>query len=318
MASMPPTTKISGVRVKGQPLSGSFPVERIEGGFVFVRHTEHGILRIPQAHTDVPGAAPVTLSYDELVKEINARFAVLSALMDGIVSGTVRSVIVSGAAGVGKTHTVDTKLAAGHANGKVTKITVIKGTVSPIGLYTELWNNREPGQVIVLDDSDEIFSDPVGANLIKAATDSGSRRHVSYLKEAASLEANGIPRTFEYRGAIVVATNIDFEREVASQSKRAVHLAAVLDRAMYLDLGLHSQQALIARVEDVCRNSNMLVDKGLTPSQIASLIAWLKDNQANVRKISLRIAMHLANLIMADSVNWRVMAKATLLRASNR
>jgi hypothetical protein len=87
---------------------------------------------------------------------------------------------------------------------------------------------------------------------------------------------------------------------------------------MYLDLGLHSQQALIARVEDVCRNSNMLVDKGLTPSQIASLIAWLKDNQANVRKISLRIAMHLANLIMADSVNWRVMAKATLLRASNR
>lgn len=312
------TVKVSAVKVKEKQIDGVYPILRMEPQSVIVRHPEFGAIRVPLANTNLPGAASVTLSYDELLAEINDRFDTLARLMDGIVSGATRSLIVSGPPGAGKTHTIDTKLAAGRADGKLKKVDPIKAVVSPIGLYKKLWENRRKGEIIVLDDCDRIFFDEDGANIVKAATDSGKRRTVSYVKEAASLEANGIPTSFTYEGSIVVATNLDFEREVAQKTKAGTHLGAVLNRALYLDLGLHSQQALLARVESVCRSTPMLREEGLNDAQIEAVVLWLKENQSNVRSLSLRTAVQLAGLIVTHGVMWKKMAKSTLLRASSR
>jgi hypothetical protein len=305
--------------IKGESLAGVYPVvQTVEDG-VIIRHPKHGPVRIRNAQINAaPATAPVAMSYDDLLKDIQRRFHTLNRVMHGIVEGRIRSAIVSGAAGVGKTHTVNAILAAAKANKKIKEYIVIRGTISPIGLYKLLWENRREGHVIVLDDSDSIFFDEVGASLIKAATDSGKKRTVSYVKETSILENNGIPQTFNYAGGIVVATNINFEREVAMQSKIAVHLGAVLNRALYIDLGLHSKQALMARVEDVCRNTSMLKDEGLDKPQVEAVIQWIKDNQNSVRSLSLRTAVTLAGLVLADPDEWRELARNTLLQATKR
>jgi hypothetical protein len=314
----PTVVKVSGVKLKGVALEGAYPLVQFDDTSAVIRHPLHGNVRLPRKHTNLPSAAPVTLSYDDLLAEIRNRFDVMSCLVDAIVDGRSRSMIVSGAPGVGKTHTVDAKLAVAKALGKIKKVLYIKGVVSPIFLYRTLWENRKKGEIIVIDDSDKIFYDEDGANIIKHATDTGKRRTVSYMKEANSLEANGIPHSFDYEGSIIVSTNLDFEREVAAKSKSGVHLSAILNRARYLDLGLHSQQALLARIEDVCRTTDMLKDEGLNASQIEDVIGWLKDNQSTVRSMSLRTALRVAEDIVTDPVNWRRMSKVTLLKAISR
>lgn len=305
---------VRNARINGKNLAGDFALVNEQDDKVVIRVPDVGAVKLPRALTNLPPKQ----SYTDLLKEIESRFDVLSRLMDGVVNKKVRSIIVSGAPGVGKTYTIEAKLSAAKASGMIKKFTVVRGTISPIGLYILLYEHRHSGNVIVLDDSDSIFMDETGANLIKAATDSSRIRHVSYYKEAAALELNGVPKTFEYGGAICVATNLDFEREVAMKSKVAVHLSAILNRALYVDLGLHSQASLMARVESVCKNTNMLKDEGLTDQQIGEVVAWMRDNQTKLRSLSLRTANQLASLIVTDESRWREVAKVTLLRASGR
>jgi hypothetical protein len=312
------TVRVSRVSHKDTALDGTYPIMRVEDQTVVITHPKFGAIRVPKSCTDFGAAQTTTLSYDDLLRLIKDRFDTMSDLMDGIVAGTTRSFIVSGAPGVGKSFTINQKLAIGRATGKVKKVYTVKGVISPIGLYKLLWEHRKAGEVIVLDDTDRIFWDEDGANIVKAATDSGKTRTVSYQKEAASLDANGIPLSFTYEGAIVVATNLNFEREVAQNTKAGTHLGAILNRALYLDLGLHSQQALLARVEDVCRSTPLLRDIGLIDSQIDDVVLWLKENQTNVRSLSLRTAEHVAGHIVNKGAKWRKMAAATLLKATAR
>jgi hypothetical protein len=105
------------------------------------------------------------------------------------------------------------------------------------------------------------------------------------------------------------------DREVQMQTKVGLHLSAILSRAIYVDLNLHSRQALLARVESVCNSTGMLRDLGAQDEQIDAVIGWLKDNSANLRAISLRTAQQLAALILTDPDGWKDMAKVTLLRS---
>lgn len=309
---------VSRVRFKDQALDGTYPLVRIDDTSVVILHPTHGNIRVAKTNTNLPGATPVTLSYDDLLADIKSRFDTLSRIMDGIVRGNIRSVIVSGAPGVGKTFTIESKLEAAKAAGKIKKYTLVRGTISPIGLFVALWENRQEGEVLVIDDSDGVYADEAGVNIIKAATDSGKKRTISYLKEVAMFEQNGIPKTFQYSGSFVVVTNLDMAREVASKSKMAVHLSAVMNRAIYLDLAIHSQQALIARIEDVIRTTQMLQDEGLDAAQIEAVLLWLKENQSNVRSLSLRTAMILAGMILTEPTTWKLTAKVTLLKTTSR
>lgn len=314
----PQVVKVHSVALKGKPLDGEYPVLKLDEENVVIRHPEFGAVRIKRANTDLPASSPVTLSYDDLISEIRERFATLERLVQGIIDGRQRSVIVSGKPGVGKTHTVETLLEKAQASKQIRKYVTVKGTVSAIGLYVLLWEHRRAGEIIVLDDADAVFNSEDGCNILKAATDSGKKRTVSYFKEVAMLEANGIPKTFQYEGSIIVATNVNIEQEIATRSKSAAHMSAILNRALYLDLGLHSQQALMAHVENVCRNSPMLTKEGLNAEQINMLIGWMKDNQNIVRSLSLRTAQVLAGLMLSDPETWKKDAKSTLLKAVGR
>lgn len=312
------TAKVSKVRFAGASIDGSYPIVRLDDTTVVIRHPTHGNIRVQRVNTDLPASAPVTLAYEDLLADIRSRFDTLARVIDGIVKGHHRSVITSGAPGVGKTHAIESILSAAKKDGKIKEFTVVRGTISPLGLYVLMWENRQPGQVIVLDDSDDIYDDNTGVDIIKAATDTGKKRRVSYLKELAMFDIKGIANNFIYEGSIIVATNIDFEREIASKSKRAVHLEAVINRAMYINLGLHSKQALMARVEDVIRTTPMLKDVGLDEVQSETVLNWLKDNQSTVRSLSLRTAMAIGALILSEPETWKLTAKTTLLKTVSR
>ncbi len=169
-------------------------------------------------------AAKANISVEEL-------FGDLEDLTDLVVSGKRPSLVVTGDPGTGKTFTVQARIAkAGKTRNKDWVLT--KGKVSPFGIYSTLFMNRD--RLIVFDDSDDVFFTPEARNILKAALDSYGERTVSWISKATinisgkpkgeqeaiiqqiqqELDAGGVtenvklPSEFEFRGQIIFISNL--------------------------------------------------------------------------------------------------------------
>lgn len=257
------------------------------------------------------------LNVDEPLSDISERitntFEVLEAVGEGIVDGNIRAVIVSGAAGCGKTYTLDALLSRAEAEERISYDT-IRGAMSAIGLYRELFMHREPGQVLVLDDCDSIFADLDALNLLKAALDTSKTRRVHWNKESRVLEEEGIDRSFDFEGGMVFITNIDFTAEIEAEKKMTPHYKALLSRCMYVDLGIHNRREILVRISQVVFSATFLRDNGLNKAKAKEMMAWLTRNLPRVRTLSIRTVLQLAALMRTTDDRWERMAETILLK----
>lgn len=260
---------------------------------------------------DVAIVANVAETDEDMRTRIAKRFMVMDKMANGLVKGTIRSLIISGAPGIGKTYTLEKKLKHADEIGEIS-FSSIKGKCSPIGLYIHLWENRESDCVVLLDDVD-VFSNEDTLNVLKAALDTGEERIVSWGTASNYLAERDIPNNFEFEGSIVFITNADIDAEVARGSKMAPHLDALQSRSIYLDLGVHTSREIMMRVEDVITSTSMLQDRGLTEAQTVNALEWMKEHTESLRSVSLRTALYLADFINTDE-DWADVAEVTLLK----
>lgn len=261
-------------------------------------------------------AKPVSkVDLKEKADKIKERFDVLSLLGDGVADKNIRALIVAGAPGVGKTHTLDAKLTAAERAGKIRSLITIKGSISPIGLYVTLFENREAGCVIMLDDIDSVFGDEEAMNLLKGALDTTKTRRISWAKASSFLRDQDIPNSFDYNGQIVFITNTDPDAVIAKGGKMAPHMAALLSRSVFLDLCIHDPKSIMIRVEQVLGESSMLADLDLSKAQAAEILGWMTKNLGQLRTVSLRTVIQLASF-MKTAPNWQSLASATMMKGT--
>lgn len=251
-------------------------------------------------------------SLDAIHNRILKSFSVLDKVARGVVLGHINAAIVSGAPGCGKTHSLERELNVAEAQGKITYQSV-KGTMSALGLFRALYECSEPGSVLVIDDCDSVFGDLDAMNILKAALDTGKTRRVHWNKESRVLKEEDIPRSFEFRGAVLFITNIDFVREIAKQNKMAPHYEALLSRSLYVDMRIHTKTEVFVRVKQVVFDQDFLADNKLTHSQAQDMVQWLESNLEQVRVLSIRTVIQMANFVKTDR-NWQDMAEALLLK----
>ncbi|WJJ54770.1 thioredoxin [Acinetobacter phage AB1I1M-1] len=257
--------------------------------------------------------APIKLeSIDEMKARINKRFSVMDIMTKGLINKSIRSLIISGAPGIGKTYTLNRDLEKADAEGKI-EYTILNGKMSPIGMFCKLYECSGPNSVLVLDDVD-VFSSEDSLNLLKAALDTSETRKVCWSTASSYLEEKEIPQEFEFEGTIVFITNTDIDRELERGSKLAPHLDALVSRSVYLDLGVHTNEEIMVRVEDVILNTDMMFKAGLLEVETQEILTWMKDNIARLRNVSLRTALYLASFVKTDSENWKEIAEVTQLR----
>lgn len=258
-------------------------------------------------------AAPIkTETVEEIKARITKRFNVMDIMTKGLINKSIRSLIISGAPGIGKTYTLNRDLEKADAAGQI-EYSILNGKMSPIGLYCKLFENAGPNSVLVLDDVD-VFSNEDSLNLLKAALDTSETRKVCWSTASSYLEEKEIPQEFEFEGTIVFITNVDMDREISRGSKLAPHLMALISRSVYLDLGVHTNDEIMVRVEDVILNTNMMERAGLTVTQTADVLEWMKENVKRLRNVSLRTALYLASFVLTDENNWKDLAEVTQLR----
>lgn len=248
----------------------------------------------------------------EIDARIRKTFDALTKVTQGVINGHLRSVIVSGAPGCGKTFTLERELGAGQTANKI-KYGSIKGTMSAIVLYQKLYECQTKGSVLLIDDCDEIFGDLESLNILKAALDTGDTRMVHYGKESNILAEAGITSPFEFDGSVMFVTNIDFVAEIARGSKMSAHYEALVDRAIYVDLGIHSKREVLVRIGQVVFTPEFLRDNNLTTVEAKAMMAWLNTHQKKLRTISIRTILQLAALVKTDG-HWQDLAEVVMLQ----
>jgi hypothetical protein len=258
------------------------------------------------------GADPVGETMQEIDQRLRNTFTVLEKVANGIVQGNIRAAIVSGAAGCGKTYTLERCLARGESHGLI-NLNTVRGSMSAIGLYKQLYECSNERGVLMLDDCDSIFGDLDALNLLKASLDTGKSRRVHWNKESRVLDEEGVPRSFEFNGAMVFITNIDFTAEIEAEKKMTPHYKALMSRTMYVDLGIHSKREILVRIGQVVFSPTFLKDNEIKKEQAQEMMAWLTQNLTRVRTLSIRTILQLTSLVKTDP-DWRSMAQAIMLK----
>jgi hypothetical protein len=274
----------------------------------------------PAVYADQPKIdnTPVEQESDEeAIERIAERFDILDRMTHAVAEGTVRGMIVSGPPGVGKSFGVETVLEdydmLTEVAGKPARTEIVKGSMTPIGLYQTLFNNSDAGNVLVFDDCDSILFDEVCLNMLKAVLDSGKKRTISWKSESSALRREGIPDRFDFKGGCIFITNVNFENVKSKKIKD--HLSALMSRCHYLDLTMDSNRDKFIRIKQIVRDG-MLEDYKFGPEGDKEVINFMVDNADKLREISLRMVLKISDLKQMDPKNWESLARTTCMKGS--
>ena len=310
-----------------QIVKGYQPHPHKEGGFVTVKIDD--LTKYPGATKkqirinvenenqlrDSAPEQPKEESDAETVERMRQRFDILTDMTKATKRGDVRAMIVSGPPGVGKSHGVEQVLdrygVVSTLGNTRPKYEVVKGAMSPIGLYCKLYNFSDADNVLVFDDCDSILLDDLSLNILKAALDSKKTRKICWNTDSHMLRREGVPDTFDFAGSVIFITNIKFDN--VKSKKLRDHLEALESRCHYIDLTIDTIREKILRIKQIVQDG-MLKSYALPTETEDSIVSFVDENKRQLREISLRTVLKIADLAKAFPENWKDMAKSTVLK----
>ena len=252
------------VRVKGKLVArneatGSFaPVGLIRdvqlrnaeaNGEVLVFNSANGrVTRIAKSNVGST-AAPLKMSFLNVVekRDPEVMFNNLERLTKMVGRGIQPSLVVTGMAGMGKTHIVkETLTDMGLIESK--DFVHFKGRATAAGLFVTLYENSD--KIIILDDCDSVFRDDDAVNILKGALDSYDTRKISYITSKPLKDEYGdpLPRHFEFTGRVIFISNI-------SQSKLD---EAIRSRSFVADISMNTEQMFLRMEQLIGKMENKI------------------------------------------------------------
>jgi hypothetical protein len=268
--------------------------------------------------TPAVAQAPVTTpaeTDEQAMDRIASRFAILDEMSKACINTDIRAMIVSGPPGVGKSHGVEQQMEKASLfdkiAGKKTRFNIVKGAMSGIGLFATLYKYSDAKNVLVFDDCD-VWEDPDALNVLKGALDSGKTRRISWNKDSRILRDEGIPNTFNFNGSVIFITNLNFNDKRSNKIK--AHLDALQSRCHYLDLTINSDRDKMLRIKQVHRDSDLFARYEFEQGVADNIFEFMWEHKTNLREISLRMCLKIADLVKISPTNWREFAKATCVK----
>ena len=253
---------------------------------------------------------------EEVMARIGERFDILDQMTKATIAGDVRAMIVVGPPGVGKSYGVEKQLEHSglfdKLSGRRVKYEVIKGAMTPIGLYCTLYKHSDRNNVLVFDDCDSVFQDDVSLNILKAALDSGKKRRIYWNSDSAMLRREGVPDMFDFKGACIFITNLQFQN--LKSKKLQDHLEALQSRCHFLDLTLNTMRDRFLRIKQIYKKGELFQDYDFTQEQGDQVIEFMEQNQGRLREMSLRMALKIADLTKVSADNWKALASTTCMK----
>lgn len=258
---------------------------------------------------------------DEIAADLRETFEILAEMTGAVATGVVKGLVVSGPAGVGKSHTVETELdttlgMTAKLTGDMPKYDIYKGYTTAVNLYCLLYKYSAPGSVLVLDDADGALYDEESLNLLKAVLDTKKVRRVHWGSNSPILEKEGVPTSFNFEGGIIFLTNIRWDN--AKSPRIANHLQALLSRVHYVQLNISTMRERIIHIRNVALGTDMLDEYDMTQRQKQEVLDFLVANVTKLHTVDLRTVIKACDLARAMPNTWRVRAAKTLFKNGGR
>ena len=203
------------------------------------------VTRVAGAAAGVSIQAPTNkMSFLSVVesRDPEVMFSNLESLTKMVGRGIQPSLVITGMAGVGKTHLVKETLKQMGLRESY-DFEHFKGKATAAGLFITLYQNSD--KIVVLDDCDSVFKDDDAVNILKAALDSYDTRKISYISTKPLKDEFGepIPAHFEFTGKIIFISNIH-------QSKLD---EAIRSRSFVADISMNTGQ-MFTRMEQLMQS----------------------------------------------------------------
>lgn len=228
-------------------------------------------------------------------------FSNLERLTKMVGKGIQPSLVITGMAGVGKTHLVKETL-KGMGLEESRQFVHFKGRSTAAGLFITLYQNSD--KIIVFDDCDSVFKDDDAVNILKAALDSYDTRRISYISSKPLKDEYGdpLPPHFEFTGKIIFISNIH-------QSKLD---EAIRSRSFVADISMNTTQ-MFTRMEQLMAKMEPSIP--LTAKQQALEIMKKLDSQYAGIDINLRSFIKAARICAMGFDNPEMMVAEQIIAA---
>jgi hypothetical protein len=260
----------------------------------------------------------LTETDEEIMERLGQRFEILEDMTRAVKKGDVKSMIVTGPPGVGKSFGVEKVLSKHDVfadiadDKKLKKYEVVKGAMSAIGLYSKLYEYSDAKSILVFDDCDSVLLDDLSLNILKAALDSGKKRMIHWNTDSRLLRSEGVPNSFEFKGGAIFITNIKFEHVRSKKLKD--HLEALESRCHYLDLTIDTEREKLLRIKQVVEQAGMLDEYELEDWAKQEVVDFIVTNAKRMRELSLRMVLKVADIRVAMPTKWKAVVEVTCMR----
>ena len=123
-----------------------------------------------------------------------------------------------------------------------------------------------------------------------------------------------MPTGFDFQGSVILISNISFG---SSGGKIGAHLEALKDRSYTLTIANNSSESLFKQLCFMVLKKDLLSSFLLSAKQTHDILKYVDNNMESLPKISLRLAIKLAQLVRESPDDWYQMANTSLLNQSN-
>lgn len=243
---------------------------------------------------------------DAFAMTVEEKFQQIDASLDLLSNRWANSMIVMGAAGLGKTHQILERLKKLNLEYSYNS----GGLKSAKDLYVYLYHHKDD-ELIICDDFDDVLLNSKAQNLLKAVLDTNKQKEniVTYLDKdfldpeeiellSPKMRAKKTPNSFKFTSAIVFITNLP---------KRKLN-PAVVSRSLPVDLDL-TKEEIIQRIED-----KMEAFPPDAPKEIKyEALQFIKEHSDKFKIIDFRMFDKVVTMAMTRHPLWKKWVMAMLL-----
>ena len=255
--------------------------------------------------------------YNPIVSEVLSTYNTVEVMTKMFVSNpdaVNRGLLISGNAGMGKTHYVT--LALRSMGLDESNVKYIKGSsITAAAMFCLLYQAREKGQVIVFDDTDIIHKSQAERaailDMFKAATEpTKDARMIGWhrAERNTAMKDNDVPMEFDFQGAVIWITN-DSLQDMRKVMKG--HWNAIASRFNQIEAWFEDHEKiaytlyLIQEIGLLGKN-HPIIDNGYPQDIIDDTLDYMHKNYRILRDITPRVAIKIADLRNTFPTDWKI------------
>lgn len=264
------------------------------------------------------------LHNNPIVSEVISQFRAIELMTrvfaDSTNPSSTKGLLISGDAGMGKTHAVQRGLAS--ANGPAKIITLKGSSVTAAAFYAQLYFAREEGSVLVLDDVDIIHKTAAELfqilDLLKGATEmTKGERPLKWQRTTKNsfFTQNNIPLEFDFQGSVIWITNDPLE-EMAKRMKG--HWFAINSRFTTKEFKLEHYEKVQYTLHlidecDMLGEACPTREGGYSMDIISSASSYIRQHWKEFRDMTPRNALQLADFMFMYPNDWNILVENQML-----